>query len=92
MTNVKPPKILITRATGQVGSKTIKFLTEIGDVEIIAAVRSPEKAALFTSKGITTVILDLDNEGTHLPALEGIDRLLSSPATPSICCAKARPC
>jgi NAD(P)H dehydrogenase (quinone) len=75
MTNVKPSKILITGATGQVGSKTIKFLTEIGDVEIIAAVRSPEKAASFTSEGIATVILDLDNEGTHLPALEGIDRL-----------------
>jgi NAD(P)H dehydrogenase (quinone) len=75
MTSLKRPRILITGATGQVGSKTIKFLAEIEGVEIIAAVRSPEKAALFTSRGIGTVILDLDDEGTHLPALEGIDRL-----------------
>jgi NAD(P)H dehydrogenase (quinone) len=75
MTSAKRPKILIAGATSQVGSKTIKFLTEIGGVEIIAAVRSPEKAVLFTSEGIATVIVDLDNECTHLPALEGIDRL-----------------
>lgn len=75
MTSTNLPKILITGATGQVGSKTIEFLTQIGGVEIVAAVRSPQKAAAFTAKGIATVILDLDDENTHLPALEGIDRL-----------------
>jgi NAD(P)H dehydrogenase (quinone) len=75
MTSEKLPRILVTGATGQVGSRTIKYLAEMGGVEIIAAVRSPEKAALLTSKGISTVILDLDNEATHLPALKGIDRL-----------------
>ncbi len=42
---------------------------------MVAAVRSPQKAAPFTARGIATVILDLDDERTHLPALQGIDRL-----------------
>jgi uncharacterized protein YbjT (DUF2867 family) len=68
-------KVLITGATGQVGSKTVEFLLSNGEVEIIAAVRSPQKAAAFTARGIKTVTLDLDDESTHLPALQGIDRL-----------------
>jgi len=71
----KLPKILITGATGQVGSKTIHFLSENQEIEIIAAVRTPEKAIPFTEKGIKTVLFDFDDESTHLPALEGIDRL-----------------
>jgi uncharacterized protein YbjT (DUF2867 family) len=68
-------RILITGATGQVGSKTIDRLLLEKDVEIVAAVRSPEKAAAFAERGIGTVVLDLDDERTLLPALEGIDRL-----------------
>ena len=68
-------KILITGATGQVGSKTIDLLLKDKEVEIVAAVRSPEKAAGFAARGIATVLLDLDDERTHLPALEGIDGL-----------------
>jgi len=72
----KIPKILITGATGQVGSKTIDLLLSDKEIEIIAAVRSSEKAAPFIAAGITTVIFDYDDESTHLPALRGIDRLL----------------
>jgi len=68
-------KILITGATGQVGSRTIDGLLEEKDIEIVAAVRSPEKAALFTTKDIATVILDLDDENTLRPALEGVHSL-----------------
>ncbi len=68
-------KVLITGATGQVGSKTLDYLLSHKEIEIVAAVRSPQKAAAFTAKGIATVILDLDDESTHLPALNGIDRL-----------------
>jgi len=68
-------KILITGATGQVGSKTLNFLSSDEEIEIVAAVRSPEKAAAFTARGIATVILDFDDESTHLPALSGIARL-----------------
>ena len=70
------PKILITGATGQVGSKTIDFLLSNPEIEIIAAVRTPEKAKPFAALGIKTVLLDFDDENTHLAALEGIDRLL----------------
>ncbi|MCV9929792.1 SDR family oxidoreductase [Flavobacterium sp. LS1R49] len=76
MVNTTLPKILITGATGQVGTKTIDFLLSNKDIEIIAAVRSLEKAAYFTAKGIATVILDFDDESTHLPAFAGIDRIL----------------
>lgn len=75
MTKKELPKILITGATGQVGSKTIEFLLPNKDIEIIAAVRTPEKAVAFSDKGIATVILDFDDESTHLPALAGIDRV-----------------
>ena len=70
------PRILITGATGQVGRKTIEFLLPNKEIEIVAAVRSPAKAAPFTALGIATVLLDFDDESTHRPALEGIDRLL----------------
>jgi NAD(P)H dehydrogenase (quinone) len=64
-------KILITGATGQVGSKTIDFLPDNKEIEIVAAVRSPEKAAAFSARGIATVIMDFDDESTHLPAPQG---------------------
>jgi len=69
------PKILITGATGQVGTATIAYLSSNPEIEIVAAVRSPEKALAFAKKGIRTVIFDFDDESTHMPALEGIDRL-----------------
>jgi NAD(P)H dehydrogenase (quinone) len=75
MSNAKLPKILITGATGQVGSRTIEFLSAHKELAIVAAVRSPEKAAPFVSRGIATVILDYDDERTHLPAFAGIDRV-----------------
>ena len=76
MSPIKAPKILITGATGQVGGRTIDYLLSNQEIEIVAAVRSPEKAASFTAKGIATVILDFDVESSHLPALDGIDRVL----------------
>jgi uncharacterized protein YbjT (DUF2867 family) len=76
MTNTNLPKILITGATGQVGSRTIEFLLSNNDIELIAAVRSPEKAVPFKAKGIATVILDFDDESTHLSALKDVDRVL----------------
>jgi uncharacterized protein YbjT (DUF2867 family) len=75
MTQTSLAKTLITGATGQVGGKTISYLRSLQGVEIVAAVRSLEKAAAFSARGIATVILDLDDEATHLPALAGIERL-----------------
>ena len=76
MIQTKLPKVLITGATGQVGGKTIDFLLANKEIEIVAAVRSKEKAEAFTKRGIATVILDFDDYSTHLPAFEGIDRML----------------
>lgn len=73
--NTKLPKVLVTGATGQVGGRTIDFLLSNTDIEIVAAVRSPEKAAPFIAQRVSTVILDLDDESTHLPAFEGVDRV-----------------
>ena len=41
----------------------------------MAAVRTAQKATSFQDRGISTVILDLDDEATHLPALQGIHTL-----------------
>ena len=68
-------KILITGATGQVGSKVIDRLRKHPHVEVVAAVRSANKAAAFQDSGLATAILDLDDESTHLPALQGVDTL-----------------
>ena len=67
--------MLITGATGQVGSKIMALLPSSDDVEIVAAVRSADKAATFQAKGISAVVLDLNDDGTHLAALEGVDSL-----------------
>ena len=75
MTNISRAKVLITGATGQVGGRTLECLRAHDGIEIVAAVRSPGKAAAFAAKGIASVVLDLDDERTHRPALEGVDRL-----------------
>src|SRR4051794_1737463 len=68
----RKPRILLTGATGQVGKGVIPYLAADKSVEVIAAVRSPAKAA---SLGIASVYLDLDRVETMAPALAGIDRL-----------------
>ena len=75
MTLKKSQKTLITGATGQVGSKIMGILRSSEDIEIVAAVRSAKKLAAFQSKGVASVILDLDDDTTHHAALEGVDRL-----------------
>lgn len=75
MSNIVKHRILITGATGQVGGKTIAFLAQDASIEIVAAVRTMEKAIPFTEKGIDTVILDFDDESTHIAAFKNIDRV-----------------
>ncbi len=70
------PTILVLGATGKVGGEIVRQLKAAGDSQVLAAVRSPEKAALFKDQGIETVILDLDSPETLLPALQGVDRAL----------------
>ena len=65
------PKILVLGATGQVGRGVVENLKNDPHVEVIAAVRSPEKA---TSLGVPVVYLDLDKPEAIAAALQGIDR------------------
>ena len=76
MLTTKLPKILITGANGQVGSKTIDFLLTNKEIRIVAAVRWSEQAAHFTAKGIETVILNFDDEATYNTAFKGVSRVL----------------
>jgi NAD(P)H dehydrogenase (quinone) len=63
-------KILITGATGKVGAAVIPHLAADTDIEVIAAARSPAKAAHL---GVPVVHLDFDQVETLVPALHGID-------------------
>lgn len=75
MSHSNRPTVLITGATGQIGGKTLNILSEFNDIELVAAVRSPEKSGAFAERGIRTVVLDYDDESTHAEALKGIDRI-----------------
>ena len=70
------PKILVLGATGKVGNQTVHLLAQTGDVQVIAGVRSPEKAKHYCDRNIEIRLLDLDRHDTLAPALEGIDRAL----------------
>lgn len=70
------PKILVLGATGKVGKQTAQLLTQTDDVQVVAGVRSPEKAAQLRDRNIEIRHLDLDRHDTLTPALEGIDRAL----------------
>ena len=68
--------ILVLGATGKVGAEVVRILAESNDVNVIAGVRSPEKAQHLTEQGIEVRHLDLDRQETLAPALEGINRAL----------------
>lgn len=70
------PTILILGATGKVGGKVAQLLAESKEIEVIAGVRSPEKAKTLQDRGIEIRHLDLDKQDSLYPALEGIDRAL----------------
>ncbi len=70
------PTILLTGATGQIGGDVLRRLQANDTITLVAAVRSPGKAAPLAAQGIRTVLLDFDREETLLPALQGIDRVL----------------
>ena len=67
------PRILITGATGQVGAGVIPHLSNVPNIEVVAAARTPEKAKHL---GVAVVHLDLDKPETMATALKGVDRAL----------------
>lgn len=69
--------IAITGATGQLGRLVIDaLLEETGPGDIVAAVRSPDKAADIAARGVTVRHADYDDPGSLASALEGVDELL----------------
>jgi len=68
------PVILITGATGKIGRETLENLKADHSIDLIAAVRSIEKAQLLRAAGVRTVLMDFDIEETVAAALKGVDR------------------
>ena len=66
------PKVLVLGATGQVGGALVSLLAKQDSIDVVAAVRNPEKAK---DLGVPFVYLDLDRVETLAPALAHVDRL-----------------
>lgn len=69
-------KILVTGANGQLGRLVIKELSQRDGVEIVAGVRSIDKAKDLGASGVQVVPFDYDNPETIESSLNGVDRLL----------------
>jgi NAD(P)H dehydrogenase (quinone) len=70
--NTGIPKILITGASGQVGSEVLRRLAGNSRVDVMAATRNPEG---LRGKGVAVRTLDYDRHETIRPALEGVSRV-----------------
>ena len=70
--------ILVTGATGQFGKSAIDFLLQqgISSTNIVALVRSEEKAVDLAKKGVLVRIGDYDNYASLVTAFKGIEKLL----------------
>ncbi|PFK98574.1 NAD(P)-dependent oxidoreductase [Priestia megaterium] len=70
-------KILVTGATGKLGSKVVEsLLKSIPASDLAVSVRNPEKAEGLRTRGIEVRQGDFDNPETLDNAFTGIDRLL----------------
>ncbi|MCD4731499.1 MAG: SDR family oxidoreductase [Bacteroidales bacterium] len=80
-------KILVTGATGTIGSFVCEQLKEI-NADFTALVRSEEKAKLLNEKGIKTVIGDFSDVVSLENSLAGIDKVfllsVTSPESPKL--------
>jgi len=74
----------VTGATGQLGRLVVAALLDRGvpAQNIIAAVRTPEKAADLAAQGVQVRHADYAQPETLAPALEGADRVLLISGTP----------
>ena len=78
-------KILVTGATGTIGSFVVDLLKE-NKANFVAMVRNEEKAKPFIEKGIKTVMADFSKPALLEKALEGIQKVfllsVTSPESP----------
>jgi NAD(P)H dehydrogenase (quinone) len=70
-------KLLVTGATGKLGSKIVETLLKtVPANELTASVRNPEKAEELKARGVEIRQGDFDHAETLTTAFKGIDRLL----------------
>lgn len=70
-------KILVTGATGKLGSKVVEsLLKSLPASDLVVSVRNPEKAEGLRTRGVEVRQGDFDRTETLDKAFEGIDRLL----------------
>lgn len=70
-------KLLVTGATGKLGSKVVEsLLKSVPASQLAVSVRNPEKAAGLSSQGVEVRHGDFDHPKTLDTAFAGIDRLL----------------
>lgn len=70
-------KLLVTGATGKLGSKIVNaLLSKVPADQLAVSVRNPEKAEDFRAKGVEVRQGDFDKPETLETAFKGIDRLL----------------
>ncbi len=67
-------RVLVTGATGNVGSYVLDFLRKDMNIEAVAAISRPESAKKF-SPDIKTAVLDFENPATFETSLERVDRI-----------------
>ncbi len=65
-------KVLIMGATGKVGGAVVSLLRDDPQLDIVAGIRTPSKAAHL---GVQMVELDMDRPETLAPALVGVERV-----------------
>jgi len=73
-------KILLTGATGYIGSTVLDTLLDAGH-DVVAAVRSDEAATTVAAKGATPVVGDLYDAGWLAGVLEGTDAAIHTAAS-----------
>ncbi|HBQ11820.1 MAG TPA: NAD(P)-dependent oxidoreductase [Myxococcales bacterium] len=66
--------ILVTGATGTVGSQVAEALLERGDHRVRVGVRSPRKAEALRAAGAEVVALDFERPESLAAAFEGVER------------------
>lgn len=67
-------RVLVTGATGNVGSYVLDFLKRDTNIEVVAAISRPEGAKKF-SPDVKTAVLDFENPVTFETSLEQVDRI-----------------
>lgn len=76
MTKERQPVVLVTGASGHLGSRAVEALLERGGAHVIAATRNPEKIADLAAKGAEVRRADFDDPNSLKKAFKGVDRLL----------------